>query len=188
MLAIYFALTLSYSLTLKALVLVDTIVLAGLYTMRIIAGYAATQIVPTFWLLAFALFLFFGLAMLKRFSELVDVRKRSVDGPPGRGYRADDLEVVGVFGAVTSGLAVLILALYINTADVTRLYAHPEILWGIVPVLLYWISKIWLIAHRGEMHEDPVVYALTDRESLAVFGICVGIAALGDTLTRRSDS
>jgi 4-hydroxybenzoate polyprenyltransferase/phosphoserine phosphatase len=177
-LAIYFALTLSYSLTLKALVLVDTIVLAGLYTMRVIAGYAATQIVPTFWLLAFALFLFFGLAMLKRFSELVDVRKRNAEGPPGRGYRADDLDVVGVFGAVTSGLAVLILALYINTADVTRLYAHPEILWGIVPVLLYWISKIWLIAHRGEMHEDPVVYALTDRESLTVFGICVGIAAV----------
>ena len=116
--------------------------------------------------------------MLKRFSELVDVRKRNVEGPPGRGYRADDLDVVGVFGAVTSGLAVLILALYINTADVTRLYAHAEILWGIVPVLLYWISKIWLIAHRGEMHEDPVVYALTDRESLTVFGICVGIAAV----------
>ncbi len=177
-LAIYFALTLSYSLSLKALVLVDTIVLAGLYTMRVIAGYAATGIVPTFWLLAFALFLFFGLAMLKRFSELIEVRKRSDSAPPGRGYRADDIDVVGVFGAVTGGLAVLILALYINTADVTRLYAHPQVLWGIVPVLLYWISKIWLIAHRGEMNEDPVVYALTDRESLTVFGICVGIAAL----------
>jgi 4-hydroxybenzoate polyprenyltransferase len=177
-LAIYFALTLSYSLSLKALVLVDTIVLAALYTMRVIAGYAATQIVPTFWLLAFALFLFFGLAMLKRFSELIEVRKRSDQSTPGRGYRADDIDVVGVFGAVTGGLAVLILALYINTADVTRLYHHPEILWGIVPVLLYWISKIWLIAHRGEMHEDPVVYALTDRESLAVFLICVGIASI----------
>ncbi len=176
-LGIYFLLTLSYSFSLKAIVLVDTIVLAGLYTMRVIAGYAATDIVPTFWLLAFALFLFFGLAMLKRFSELIEVRKRSDDGPPGRGYRADDLDVVGVFGAVTGGLAVLILALYINTADVAKLYGHPQVLWGIVPVLLYWISKIWLIAHRGEMHEDPVVYALTDRESLGVFAVCIAIAA-----------
>ena len=93
-LGIYFLLTLSYSFSLKAIVLVDTIVLAGLYTMRVIAGYAAADIVPTFWLLAFALFLFFGLAMLKRFSELIEVRERSDDGPPGRGYRADDLDVV----------------------------------------------------------------------------------------------
>jgi 4-hydroxybenzoate polyprenyltransferase/phosphoserine phosphatase len=177
-LGIYFALTLSYSFSLKAIVLVDTIVLAGLYTMRVIAGYAATDIVPTFWLLAFSLFIFFGLAMLKRFSELIEVRKRNAEGTPGRGYRADDTEVVGVFGAVTGCLSVLILALYINTSDVTRLYGHPQVLWGIVPVLLYWISKIWLIAHRGEMHEDPVVYALTDRESLGVFFIVMCIAAL----------
>jgi 4-hydroxybenzoate polyprenyltransferase len=175
-LGIYFALTLSYSLKLKAIVLVDTIVLAGLYTIRVIAGYAATDLIPSFYLLAFALFLFFGLAMLKRFSELVDVRKRSVVSPPGRGYRAEDQEVVGVFGAVTSGLAILVLAFYINTDGVAQLYGHPQRLWGIVPVLLYWVSKVWLIAHRGEMHEDPVVYALTDRESLCVFLLCVAIA------------
>jgi 4-hydroxybenzoate polyprenyltransferase len=177
-LALYFALTLSYSFSLKAIVLVDTIVLAGLYTMRVVAGYAATDIVPTFWLLAFSLFIFFGLAMLKRFSELIEVRRRNAEGPPGRGYRADDIDVVGVFGAVTGCLSVMILALYINTSDITRLYGHPQLLWGIVPVLLYWISKIWLIAHRGEMHEDPVVYALTDRESLGVFGVVLCIATL----------
>ncbi|MEO6991313.1 MAG: UbiA family prenyltransferase, partial [Candidatus Baltobacteraceae bacterium] len=178
-LAIYFALTVSYSLKLKAVVLIDTVVLAGLYTMRVVAGYAATGIVATFWLLAFALFLFFGLAMLKRFSELMDLRKRNQDSTPGRGYRAEDLDIVGIFGAVTGCLAILVLAFYINTEEVTRLYAHPQVLWGIVPVLLYWTSKIWLIAHRGEMHEDPVVYALTDRESLAVFGItaCIALAA-----------
>jgi len=177
-LGIYFVLTLSYSLRLKAIVLVDTIVLALLYTIRVIAGFAATSLVPSFWLLAFALFLFFGLAMMKRFSELIDARKRNVVAPPGRGYRADDLDVVGIFGAVTGCLAILILAFYINTADVTRLYGHPARLWGIVPVLLYWVSKVWLIAHRGEMNEDPVVYALTDRESLIIFLICVGIATL----------
>jgi 4-hydroxybenzoate polyprenyltransferase len=109
----------------------------------------------------------------------MDLRKRNQNSTPGRGYRAEDLDIVGIFGAVTGCLAILVLAFYINTEEVTRLYAHPQVLWGIVPVLLYWTSKIWLIAHRGEMHEDPVVYALTDRESLAVFGItaCIALAA-----------
>jgi 4-hydroxybenzoate polyprenyltransferase len=175
-LALYFALTLGYSLRFKRVVMFDIVVLAALYTMRVVAGYAATGIPMTFWLLAFAMFLFFGLAMLKRFSELKHVQQRKDLGAHGRGYRSDDLDVVGVFGVAMSCLAVLVMALYINAPEVTRLYQKPEILWGLVPILLYWISKAWLVAHRGDMHEDPVVFALTDRESLAVLGLCAAVA------------
>jgi 4-hydroxybenzoate polyprenyltransferase len=172
-LALYLLLTLSYSLRLKQIAVLDVVVLAGLYTIRIIAGSAATGVVPSPWLLAFSLFFFFSLAMVKRFSELDGLRQRNGDKVT-RGYYASDREQIASFGSASGYMAVLVLALYINSDAVVILYRQPIVLWLICPLLLYWISRVWLLAHRGEMHDDPVVFAIRDRVSYVV-GACVAL-------------
>jgi 4-hydroxybenzoate polyprenyltransferase/phosphoserine phosphatase len=163
----YVVLTLAYSLFLKRVALFDAMVLAGLYTVRLLAGAVLVQVPLSFWLLAFSGFLFFSLALVKRSAEL---RLWQAQGQPtfsGRGYRAEDLPLVDTIG-VTSGLmSALVLALYMNSADVRVLYAHPYALWGLCPLLVWWICRVWLLVHRGRMHDDPVVFALRDRPSLA---------------------
>lgn len=165
-LAGYFALTLAYSLKLKQLPILDVLTLAGLYTTRIVAGAAAISVPISFWLLAFSLFIFLSLAFIKRFNELKAARLRGHDGLlRGRGYVHQDLELVSSMGAGAGYLSVLILALYIQDAHTANLYKKPEVIWLACPVLLYWISRAWLIAHRGEMHDDPVVFAIKDCTS-----------------------
>lgn len=167
-LLLYVALTLSYSWRIKEIAILDVVVLAGLYTIRVIAGSAATGVPPSPWLLAFSLFFFFSLAMVKRYSEL-DALGQSADGPKAtRGYYASDRAEIASLGSASGYIAVLVLALYINSEAVVVLYRQPLVLWMISPLLLYWISRVWLLAHRGEMHEDPVVFALRDRVSYAV--------------------
>jgi 4-hydroxybenzoate polyprenyltransferase/phosphoserine phosphatase len=171
-LGLYYALTLAYSLKLKQIVMLDVLVLAGLYTMRIIAGAAAVEIVPSFWLLAFSMFIFLSLAMVKRYSELVVMQRDGQDTAAGRGYQVDDLIMLQSLGAASGNLSVLVLALYINSTNVQILYSRPEVIWLLCPLLLYWISRVWLKTHRGEMHDDPVIFATQDRVSrvLAVVG------------------
>lgn len=178
-LAIYLGLTLAYSLRLKQVALLDVMLLAGLYTLRIIAGTAALQLPLSFWLLSFSVFIFCSLAFVKRFSELADARQDGREGPlRGRGYHASDLEIVSSFGSATGYIAVLVLALYIQDPHTAELYASPKFIWLACPLLLYWISRTWLIAHRGQMHDDPIVFALTDRVSWAI-GVCLaGVFAL----------
>jgi len=173
-LAVYLAVTLAYSLRLKQIPVLDVIVLASLYTIRLFAGGCAAGVVVSQWLLGFAMFLFFSLACVKRFSELRVLRSRNETGARGRGYMASDLELVGVFGASSGYLAVLVLALYVSSAEVGRLYAHPERLWLICPVVLYWISRVWLLAHRGVLHDDPIVFAIGDRTSYLAGLCCAG--------------
>ena len=174
----YLALTSVYSLYLKKIMLVDVIVLAGLYTIRILAGVVAVDQMLSFWLLAFSIFLFTSLAMLKRHTELVGVRRAGGTTSKGRGYQADDIEMLVPLGVAAGYMAVLVFALYINSGNVLQLYAHPQWLWLVCPVLLYWISRAWMLSHRGEMHDDPIVFALKDKASLATVTVVVALMVL----------
>lgn len=169
----YYVLTLAYSFALKRIAMLDTIVLAGLYTIRIIGGTAALHIGTSFWLLAFSMFLFLSLAMIKRHTELDALLKQGDSRSSGRGYSVDDLPLVQSLGGASGFLAVLVLALYINSTASELLYRRPHLLWLLCPLLLYWISRAWLIAHRGNMHDDPVVFAITDRTSRLLLAVAV---------------
>lgn len=176
----YIALTLTYSLYFKQIVMLDVVMLAELYTLRIIAGAAATGIIPTFWLLAFSMFIFLSLALVKRHAELLALQEMGHSMARGRGYQVDDLQLLQTLGGASGYLSVLVLALYINSGTSQALYRHPEVIWLLCPLLLYWISRIWLKTHRGEMHDDPVIFALQDRvsEILTVIGAAIVWLAL----------
>jgi 4-hydroxybenzoate polyprenyltransferase/phosphoserine phosphatase len=178
-LAGYYILTMAYSFLLKKRVIVDVVVLAMLYTARIIAGTAAFEMSLTFWLLAFSMFLFLSLALVKRYAELHATRTRGGGKARGRGYVAEDLSMIAPLGAASGYMSVLVLALYIQDAHTTHLYRHPQMIWLACPLLLYWISRTWLITHRGLMHDDPVVFAAKDRTSLltvALMGVVFWLA------------
>ncbi len=182
MLAAYYASTLAYSFVLKRRAVWDVIALAGLYTLRIFAGAAATGIPISPWLLAFSLFLFFCLAVVKRLTELtLYVRAGGEAALSGRGYRAEDLDMLRSMAASSGYMSVLVLALYINSADVLPLYGHPSALWTLCPILLFWISRVLMLSNRGEMNDDPVVFALRDRVSLLAGAASVA-AVLAATL------
>jgi 4-hydroxybenzoate polyprenyltransferase len=168
----YFALTLAYSLRFKHAIILDVIVLAALYTLRLIGGAAATTVIPSFWLLSFSMFLFLSLALVKRFSEL-KLHTDRYAGVAVRGYTNDDLPMLSQLGSASALMSVLVLALYINSDTVSVLYEHPQLIWMMCPLLLYLVSRIWLLAHRGKLDEDPVIFIIRDRRShwLAVMGI-----------------
>ena len=171
----YYALTLGYSFGVKRIAMLDMVVLAALYTVRIVAGTVAIQAALSFWLLAFSMFLFLSLAMIKRYTELRAMLLQGRNRAGGRGYQVDDLQLIQSLGGASGYLAVLVLALYINSTASEALYRHPQVLWLLCPMLLYWISRVWLIAHRGAMHDDPVVFALTDGVSRIVLLICASV-------------
>ncbi|WP_223644869.1 UbiA family prenyltransferase [Corallococcus sp. EGB] len=168
LLAAYFALTLAYSLRLKQVVMLDVLVLAGLYTVRIFGGALAVGVPTSSWLLMFSMFLFLSLALLKRLSEVRRLRQSNETSAHGRGYLAQDYEQLASLGTAAGQVSVLVLALYITSKEVTALYAHPERLWLLCPVMLYWVGRIWVLAHRGLVNEDPLVFALRDRVSYIV--------------------
>ena len=167
-LGLYFVSTCAYSLRLKQIPLIDIFVLAGLYTLRILAGGYVAHIAVSPWLLAFSMFLFTSLACSKRYSELLSAKQASRDRPIGRGYHTSDLYLISQFGISSGYLAVLVMALYINSAAVRALYLYPNYLWLICPLLMYWISRIWLLTNRGRMHDDPIVFAIRDLTSYLV--------------------
>lgn len=164
-LAAYYGLTLAYSLQLKKLVVLDVMLLAALYTIRIIGGAVAIDAELSFWLLAFSMFIFLSLAMLKRFTELSVMLANGRDSASGRGYQVDDLPLIQSLGASSGYIAVLVLALYINSPESLALYRHPKLIWLICPLALYWVSRAWVVAHRGHMDDDPIVFAIKDRTS-----------------------
>jgi 4-hydroxybenzoate polyprenyltransferase len=170
-LALYYVVALAYSFQLKRTALVDVLTLAGLYTIRIIAGGAAVSVVPSFWLLAFSLFLFLSLALVKRFTQLLTMQQQKRTTSPGRGYSTTDLETLSQFGSASAYMAVLVLALYIDSEAVRDLYTHPEVIWLLCPLLLYLVTRIWLLARRDELHEDPVVFVIRDRRSQWLAGV-----------------
>ncbi len=172
--ALYYATTLAYSFGLKGRVLVDTLTLAALYTLRIIAGAAAASVALSFWLLLFSVFLFLSLAFVKRFTELDGLRRQRRLRAAGRGYHVEDLAILQSLGTAAGYMSVLVLALYINSPAIESLYRHPKIIWLLCVLMLYWVSRVWMKAQRGEMHDDPVVFALKDRVSLGV-GLLVAL-------------
>ncbi|MEO0750843.1 MAG: UbiA family prenyltransferase [Pseudomonadota bacterium] len=174
--ALYFLLTTVYSLILKRRAIADICTLAGLYTLRIIAGGLATGLGLSVWLLAFSIFFFFSLAAVKRQAELVDLNARGIATARRRGYTVDDLPMVSQITVASGFVSVLVLALYLNAPGVQDLYSAPWLLWGICLMLLYWISRIALKAHRGQMDDDPIVYALRDKTSLVCVAIMIACA------------
>jgi len=178
MLLLYFALAITYSLYIKQVVLLDVIVLAGLYTLRIMAGSAAVAIWPSQWLVAFSMFLFLSLALVKRYDELVVMRKVDGDRATARGYEISDAELLASKGTASVYIAVLVLALYITSGAAKALYGRHKFLWFLCPLLLYWVGHIWLVAHRGKMHDDPVVFALRDRTSRILILLMLGTVLL----------
>ncbi len=175
-LVVYLIATTAYSLSLKRMLLIDVLTLAGLYTLRILAGSAANQIEGSFWLLAFSSFFFLSLALVKRYVELqgtVLVEKNRI---AGRGYRQADREVVAQCGVASAFAAALVLALYVNSDAVVSLYSYPWMIWPLCPIVLYLNIRIWILAHRGEMNDDPVVFIISDWRSQIV--IAIGAALL----------
>lgn len=177
-LAAYLGCALFYSAYLKQVVLADVLLLAALYDLRIMAGGAAAGVPISQWLLGFSMFLFLSLALVKRYSELRALRLKN--GAGSRGYLTGDLELLVALGTGSGYVSVLVLALYLNSPEVRALYSRPHLLWLMCPVFLYWISRVWLLAHRGDIHEDPVVFALEDKVSYlaGLITVAVMMAAL----------
>lgn len=180
-LLLYFGVTLAYSLGLKRRVVLDICILAGLYSLRVVAGGVATGIPLSVWLLAFSTFLFLSLAAVKRQAELVAGGAVGGDPVRGRGYGAGDLPLVATMGMSSGYVAVLVMALYLNSPEVLELYRAPYGLWGVCLVLLYWVPRMVFAAHRGYMHHDPIIYAVTDPVS-RLCGVLVLLFGVGAAL------
>ncbi len=178
-LATYIVCTTAYSITLKRKLLVDVLTLSALYTLRIMAGAGAIDVEVSHWLLAFSMFIFTSLAFAKRYTETMGHDAESTERIPGRGYYAGDAEIIRVVGPTSGFLAVLVLALYISSPDVSRLYGEPRVLWLVCPVMIYWITRLWFLAHRGQLHHDPITFAMRDTRSylcVVVLGVVVVLA------------
>jgi 4-hydroxybenzoate polyprenyltransferase/phosphoserine phosphatase len=178
-LSIYLLLTSAYSFRLKALALVDIILLAFLYTMRVVAGGVAANIHLSQWLLGLSMFLFLSLACVKRFSELLVLQQRNESRTWGRGYSVGDIEQIASFGSASAYISVLVLALYVSSKEIAELYSTPEVVYFACPLLLYWVSRIWLLARRGLVHDDPLVFALRDKITyvVAAIGVIIFVGA-----------
>ena len=173
---LYLASTLAYSLYLKRIVLVDVLMLSGLYILRLLAGSAATQTPISHWLAGFSMFLFLSLAIAKRFAELENLRASGAPPRNDRGYLLADLDQLRSFGTAAAYAAVVVFAIYISGLDVMKLYRHPRLLWLMVPLMILWLNRVWLLASRGQLDEDPVAFALTDRMSLLIGAAVAAIA------------
>ena len=182
LLATYVIVNVAYSLWLKRKPILDVLVLAGMYALRLLAGGAAVNVEVSAWLLAFSMFFFASLAFAKRYAELGNVARDDEALIRGRGYLASDISLIESMGIASGYVAILVLALYIHSQQAQNLYERRALLWPVCPLLLYWISRLWLLARRKQLLEDPVLFAVTDRVSLVV-GIAsvtlIGLAAWG---------
>jgi 4-hydroxybenzoate polyprenyltransferase len=168
MLVAYVVLALAYSKFFKRLLVLDVMVLAALYTLRLLAGGAAVDVAVSSWLLVFSMFFFVSLAFAKRLTELDALLRTREDKDAARAYVTADRGAFGAIGPASGMLAVLVIALYVSSDTVRGHYVQPDLLWMLCPVLLYWVLRVWIFALRGELHHDPVVFALRDRVSYAV--------------------
>ena len=173
---VYFITTLAYSIHLKRLLMVDIVTLAILYTLRILGGSAVTHIEPSFWLLAFSFFIFLSLALLKRYSELFNLERQGKEKTNGRSYTTMDKAPVGIMGVNSGFISLLVFMLYFNSENVLVLYTHPHFLLGIVPLLVFWLGRLWTLSFRGEVNEDPVLYVSRDPISLCIIAACMLLA------------
>jgi 4-hydroxybenzoate polyprenyltransferase len=168
--------TFAYSSVLKTYVLIDVIALAGLYTLRIIAGAMLLAVAPSFWLLAFSMFTFFSLALVKRCAELRALQARNVQRATGREYSVDDYLVMQTFGVGAAFASVLVMAFFIEASLGATTYGRPMLLWLVLPAYGYWLCRMWLKTSRMEMHDDPIVFSVRDRGSLITIGFMCLVA------------
>jgi 4-hydroxybenzoate polyprenyltransferase len=183
MLALYLCLTLSYTFYFKEKLFLDTLMLASFYTLRVLAGGVAAQIPVSEWLLAFAVFFFLSLALVKRYAELITAAGSAhSDGESEklarRAYQLGDTGLVETMGITSGYVSVLVLGLYVSSESVARFYSSPDLLWLISPLMLFWISRIWFLARRGQLPDDPVLFAATDRTSYLTGALVLGIGLL----------
>jgi 4-hydroxybenzoate polyprenyltransferase len=178
----YFVITCIYSFHAKRIVMLDVLMLAGLYTIRVLAGGAATGIPVSEWLMAFSMFLFVSLAFVKRYTELARLLVANETSATGRGYHVSDIRLIESMGPTSGYIAVLVLALYVNGDQMKALYTNPWPLWLLCPLTMYWISRVWFKAMRGELPDDPIVFALKDRVSLCLGAIAVALVVAGSFL------
>lgn len=181
-LAFYLLLNALYTFGLKRVPIADVLFLASLYALRILAGGFATAIEVSPWLIAFSLFFFLNLAFLKRFADLRILAAAGAEAAAGRGYRVADAPMLLALGPASGYIAAVVLALYVQSAKVATLYRSPVVLWLLVPLLIYWISRIWLLAHRGRMSDDPIIFTTRDPVSYCVLGLAVLVFAAGAVL------
>ena len=169
----YACVAFSYSYRLKQFVVSDVLVLASLYVVRVIAGGLAVQVALSHWLLGFSMFVFLSLALMKRYTELDVLERHGRGNAPGRGYVARDREWVGPMGIASGYMSVVVLALYITSEDVKVLYRWPSVLWPVCVAVLFWITRLWALAYRGSVTDDPVIVTLKDRVSYVVGAVTV---------------
>lgn len=179
---LYAVTTTAYSFAIKRMLLVDVLCLAGLYTLRIIGGKAAATLPLSFWLIAFSMFFFLSLALVKRYVELQTSKVSERDRIAGRGYRPEDQAIVGQAGIASAFTAALVLSLYIQSQEVIGYYSSPWLIWPLVPIVLYITVRIWVLAYRREMHDDPVVFIATDWRSQLFVAIGVAFMLVGSFL------
>ncbi len=178
----YLALALLYLFYLKRKLLVDVLGLAALHTLRILAGNAAAAITLSSWLLAFSMFLFLSLALVKRYAELRITQDQSGLKKAGRGYHAEDIEALSQLGMASGCTCALIMALYVDSAAVKELYRHPEVIWLICPIILYQMARVWFLARRGQMPDDPLVFMIRDWRSQLMGVLVVAIMVVATVL------
>ncbi len=178
-LAGYIVVTTAYSLSFKRMLLVDVLTLAGLYTVRVLAGAAATGVEVSFWLLAFSIFFFLSLALVKRYVELRTTAIPVGERIAGRGYRTEDQEIVAQAGMASAFSSALVLALYMDSAAVRELYPHPWLVWPLAPIVLYLTMRVWILARRDEMNDDPVVFIIRDWRSQIIVAIGAALLVAG---------
>ena len=183
-LLVYLIITTLYSWRLKQLALLDVMTLAGLYAIRILAGTAAYGVETSTWLIAFSIFLFFSLAIVKRYAELLEASQEHSGAVKirGRGYCEADLPLLAGFGAGSGCVSVLVFALYINSAKVAQFYSNPALLWLLCPLLLFWIARVWLLASRGELSDDPLDFAARDPQTWLIGALSGAVLILGSIL------
>jgi 4-hydroxybenzoate polyprenyltransferase len=173
--AAYFAVSVLYSRVLKAKPIADVIVLTCLYGLRIIAGGESTRIAVSVWLLSLSTFIFLSLALAKRSTELRLTQRSGLPAPQSRGYQFGDLPLIDTMGVAAGYLSSMVMMVYLQSAEVLRMYRHPRYLWLVLPILLSWVSHVWLIAHRGEMTDDPVVFVMTNPVSLFLMAAAAAV-------------
>lgn len=182
LLALYLVSTTVYSSHVKRYAFLDVVFLSGLYTIRILAGSAAVGVRTTVWLLAFSVFLFLSLALIKRCTELVTVERAGLVATTGRDYRVEDLVVLWPMGVGAGLCAVVVFALFVNVVETEARYRTPELLWLVGMGLNFWLGRLWIKTARGEMHDDPLVYALRDRGSRVIVAAMVAITVIARVL------
>jgi 4-hydroxybenzoate polyprenyltransferase len=176
----YLALTISYSVYLKTKLMIDVVALGALFTLRVIGGAEAIQTELSFYLMSFSIFLFASLGMVKRYGELLNLQKRNKLAAKGRGYHVDDMAPVRIIGISMGYMSVFILGQYINSPVVTKYYSNPKFIWLLFPLLMFWLGRLWILANRGEVNEDPLVFTVKDRTSQLIFATAAVILLLAN--------